>query len=362
MENLKLFYSPALDAETVRQRLLSLLVPGCLADKDLERLIDRMEERFRVYLSSYPYGLWTPGLFITDEMRGMTELYLPLAEIRRISDRFFSLSLKFTPFHAASPLHTAASWLDALERLSPLVRHANPARLFRGLMADEIWRVCFMFSVFLPKRYGGGFGRYPGQAAFLKRWLMENRMRSGSPVSCLDAACGCGEGTYELARLLLESGYSVDTFRVHGATLEPLELFAAAHGYFPHHPVREAAYRRHIQPLFAHGAAKRIAFAIEDVTKCSSGEGEVYDVILCNGLLGGPFLHRGEELMAAVSSLGKRLKPKGLLLAADRFHGGWKKLAPEGLLREIFVRAGLSLLPIEEGIGGIKRGPGTGDW
>jgi chemotaxis methyl-accepting protein methylase len=357
MENLKLCYRPTLDPEMTRQRLLDLLTSGPITDPDLERRIDRLEERFRVYLTTYPYGLWGPGLFITDEMRGMTELYLPLAEIKRIFNRFFSLSLNFSPFYAASLIHDAVSWPDALERLYPLVRQANPARLLRRLMKDEEWRFRFMFTVFLPERYGGGFGRYPEQAIFLRRWLAANRQRFAGPVRCLDAACGSGEGTYEMVMHLMDNGFAVDTFQVHGSTLEPLELFAAAHGYFPHDPVREKAFCRRIQPLFACGAMDRLVFTLGDVTRFSPGEGEGYDIIMCNGLLGGPFLHRGEELIKAVSGLGERLKPGGILLAADRFHGGWKKLVPNGRLREMLVRSGLSLLPVGEGVGGMKEAP-----
>lgn len=359
MENLKLHYGPAFEPVLVREELLRLLAPGVLSDADLERRIERLEERFAVYTSTYQYGAWEPWLHITNEMRALTEFYLPLTEIRGAFNRFFSLALTFSPFLAASPIHTTSNWLDVLEELYPLVRRANPGNLLRRLITDEELRIRFIFAIFLPRRYGGEFGRYGIQAGFLKRWLVERRSRFAGQVSCLDAACGSGEGTYELAMLLVQSGFAADSFQVHGSSVEPLELFAAAHGYFPHNPSRESAYHKRIQPLIAGGAVKRVSFFREDITAPASGAERRYDVILCNGLLGGPMLHAEEELKKAVGGLAERLEPGGILLAADRFHSGWKKVVPEDLLQGIIERAGLSLLPVEEGVGGIKHGVET---
>ncbi len=79
-----------------------------------------------------------------------------------------------------------------------------------------------------------------------------------------------------------------------------------------------------------------------------------YDIILCNGLLGGPFIHDRRELLETVRRLSLRLRARGILLAMSRFHGGWKKIAPDETLREIFRACGLKMLPVAEGVAGVK--------
>src|SRR6266571_3060385 len=188
MENLR--YRPTLDPDEIRERLGRLLVPGPLDDRDLQSRIYRLAERFRVYAARSPHGLWAPGLALTREMTGISEIYLPLDEIRRAFDRLFTLSLRFSPFLPAS------------------------------------------------------------------------------------------------AMLLLDLGYAPKNLEVHGVTVEPLELFAAAHGWFPHDPQRQAAYHRRIRRFFADGTAERIEFYREDLIEREGAAGAAYDVIICNGLLG----------------------------------------------------------------------------
>ena len=354
MEHLKLCYTPQFDQAAIERNLRDLLTPGVLSDRDLEQRIAKLAEKFRIYTACYPHGLWAPGLFVTPEMRNLTEFYLPMDGIRRAFDYLFSAALRFPPFLAASAVHSAPTWLDALNGLQPVVSSPDPALLLRGLMTDEGFRRRFIFANFLPSRYGGGFGRYPGQVELLRRWLAENRSRLAGKARCLDAACGSGEGTYELALLLMESGFATDSIHVRGVTLEHLELFAAAHCYFPHDPRRTAAYRLHTAPLRTSGAAEKILFSLEDLVVSAPAMEREYDIILCNGLLGGPFLHGPRDLQETVRGLTGRLSEKGVLLAENRFHGGWKKLAPVEALREIFRVCGLQLLQVEEGVAGVK--------
>ena len=344
MERLKLHYQPRLDKTDIEEDLQALLVSGELTDHALERRIARLAELFRTYSGCYPNGLWAPGLAVEREMRVLTEAYLPMDEIVRVFGRFFSAALKFPPFLPASIVHNSTDWLDTLQRLHPLVGRPNPALLLERLMVDEEYRRRFIFANFMPVRYGGGFGRYPGQLRFLAEWLEANRSRLAAEVRCLDAGCGSGEGTYELAQLLIDTGFPADVIHILGATLEPLELFAARHAYFPHDRAREEEYRVRIRPLFDCGAAENISFHLEELGRMDFGEGKVYDIILCNGLLGGPFIHDSEELLRIVRRLSGRLRYGGIMLAANRFHGGWKKLVSDEALREIFRECGLKII------------------
>jgi hypothetical protein len=350
----KIGYLPRFDKDSVEHDLDALLVSGILTDRDLERRIDRAAEMHLIYKRYYPYGLWAPQLSVSREMSTLTEIYIPMDEITRSFDRLFSLSLRFHPFHGASIVHGSSGWLDLLQRLEPLVKRPDPASLLQNLMVDEELRRRFVFFNFMPACYGGGFGRYPGQSRFLAGWLKENRPRLAAGVCCLDTACGSGEGTYELAQLLIDSGFPADAIHVQGTTLEPLELFAAAHAFFPHNPKREVEYRRHIGPLFDCGAAENISFYQEEVGgNCASGENK-FDIILCNGLLGGPFLHDREELEKTINRLSGRLSSGGILLAADRFHKGWKRLVSDDSLRRMLKGCGLESLPVAEGVGGVR--------
>jgi chemotaxis methyl-accepting protein methylase len=354
MNPLKLQYGPRLDESGIEEGLRPLLVPGSVKDGELARRVARLGERYRVYCGCYPYGLWAPGLAVEREMRILTEAYLPMDEILRGFDRFFSAALKFPPFRPASILHNSTDWLDILQRLQPLACRPNPASLLGRLMKDEEYRRRFIFANFMPARYGGGFVRYAGQAGFLAVWLAANRSRLAAGVRCLDAGCGSGEGTYELAQLLMDKGFALDSIYVRGATVEHLELFAAAHAYFPHDPEREEQYRQRIRPLFHCGAVERIRFHLEDLKSIDSTGEKGYDIILCNGLLGGPLLHDPEELRRTVHSLCGRLSSGGILLAASRFHGGWKKLLSDQALSEIFRACGLKMVEVAEGVGAVK--------
>ena len=218
-------------------------------------------------------------------------------------------------------------------------------------MSDGSLRRTWLFALFLPRAHGGGFDRYPAQAEYLGEWLARRRTRSGEGISCLDAACGTGEGTWELAEHLSNSGFRPGGVTIRGSSLEPLELFAAAHAAFPHDPGREREYRLRIRPLVTAGFTERMHFVREDLA-LPCGSAARYDLILCNGLLGGPLLHEPATMAQVVAGLVRRLKPGGVLLAADRFHEGWRKLVPKGKSEALLAGCGMRILEIGEGIGG----------
>jgi len=357
MEFPRLSYRPTLDPDSINQSLAELLVPGPLSDGDLNSRLDRLAGRFRLYAALSPHGLWAPGLVISREMRLAAEFYLPLEEIARAIHRLLVLSLKVDRSPPAPVFDRYASWLDVIQSLYPLARDVNPAFLLRLLMSDSSFRCRFLFALSLPRHYGGRFNRYPEQAAFLRNWLEHSRL-TGRMVRCLDAACGSGEGTYGLALLLRCTGFAPEQLTVHGATIEPLELFAAAHGWFPHDPVRQEAFRRHIDRLFTDATAEQMAFFREDLAGGQFPPREGYDIILCNGLLGGPLMNSRDSLEKAVESLCARLRPGGLLLVADRFHGGWKKRVPGDGLKRMLAGYGLKTLAGGEGVAGVKPGRG----
>jgi hypothetical protein len=48
------------------------------------------------------------------------------------------------------------------------------------------------------------------------------------------------------------------------------------------------------------------------------------------------------------------LRPGGVLLAADRFHEGWKRNIPGETLGDVFKACGLEVIEAGEGPGGLK--------
>lgn len=349
------YLQPVTDPERTRRDLRRLLVAGPIDDRDLERRIASLDRSFRAYAATVPFGLWGEGLVITAEMRAATDLLLPLAEVRRAFRRLLRLSLSAASSLDGTPLGAAASWPDCLARLDPPFRERNPARLLARLAADGELRTRFLFSLFVPRRHGANPARYPAQGDFLRRWLRAGGPGRGTPLRCLDAACGAGEGTYGLARLLLEAGFAPDAFSIVGASRDPIEIFAAVHGFFPHDPPRQEAFRLLREELRAAGTLGRLRFATEELTE-KAREPETFDVILCNGILGGPFLHGRRELERAAAELAGRLAAGGIILAADHFHGGWKRTAPSGMLGDILAGQGLSVTVAGEGIAGIRGG------
>lgn len=330
--------------------LARLLVPGRIMDDQLAACCNRLQNRFRLFCSTCPAPEWHRGLIITPELRCQTEIYLPLAEIQSAFRYLLHRSCRYKPFLPAVPLFSAFSWIDALERLQAPGFSFNPAPIIAEVAGDQALRTRFLAALFIPKRYGGGLERYPLQKRFLHEWLSN---RDKDELSVLDAACGSGEGVYELAEMSAATGFQPGATTVHGCTVEPLELVAAAHGWFPHDSVRERAVKEMIEGESRRNWSESIEFFREDICRPTENL-RFYDVVLCNGLLGGPLLNEHNALETAVKGLAQRVKKEGILLAADRFHAGWRRVIPFAELKMLFEKHGLRLIDLAEGIGGIK--------
>lgn len=349
---MRLSFVPTIEPDEIRERLGRLLTPGSLLDERLEKRIARLENRFQGYAASYPLPLWAPGLEITPEMRSLTEALFPLSEPRALFEHVLRRGCRFAPMLSGTYMESSPSWPDFLHRLSPQLPCADPAPSLRRLACDGAARSAFLFALMLPQHFGGGFDRYPRQLSWISSWMREKGSRRADGIRVLDAACGSGEGTYQVAQLLLEAGMGMGS-AVHGSTLEPIELFAGAHMFFPHAPEREREYRNRAGSLLAPCAnAPAMEFYLDRVGAPPSRE--PYDLVLCNGLLGGPLLHDPAELDSAFAGLSARVAPGGLLLAADRFHAGWRQRVPEEDLIALMQAHGLTPVDVPEGIAGKK--------
>jgi hypothetical protein len=351
---MELSFTPTHESGEALRRLDRLLVTGALRDPGLMVRIDRLAGAFQSYAGSYPLPLWAPGLVLTPEMRSLTEALFPISQVRAVFDLLLKRGCRFTPLLTGSYLHSSASWLDLLQRHKPQLRRADPAITLRELAEDGEARMRFLFALLLPHHFGGAFDRYPEQSEWLGAWLRDNAGRLGGRMRALDSACGSGEGTYGLAELMVGAGFGGEGCAVHGSTLEPIELFAAAHAFFPHDPDREREYRKRVAPLLESADPIGMEFYLDEVGRAAGGGN--YHLVLCNGLLGGPLMHDSGELARSVQALAARLAPGGVLLAADRFHAGWRLQVPAEALRALMRKNGLTPLEVPEGVGGVKTG------
>ena len=347
-------FTPSLDPGDARCRLVKLIPShpdfSCF-QSDLRRL-RRMSAAFVAFC---PPPWPSPGLCLTPEIHYQSELWFPLAELQPIFDRFLRASLGYPP-PGGTPFSEEASWAGVAAVLPPpLSCCTTPVRLMHRLLTDYEARKRYLFWSGMPKRfYGEAMDRYPQQTAIIRHWL-EQRETVEQPLRCLDAACGDGTATYGLARLLLDYGLSQEGFEVNGWTIDPLEVWAAAHCAFPHDPLRQEAFRRWALPVFASGAARSLSFRQADLLSVTPDR-QHFHLILCNGLLGGPIINKEEEMRKIIGNLAALLKPGGMVLAADNFHGGWKQKCPHHELRALFASAGLTPFEAGEGICCWKQG------
>jgi hypothetical protein len=161
----------------------------------------------------------------------------------------------------------------------------------------------------------------------------------------------------------METGYAPSEIEIEGWTLEPLEVWAAAHLRFPHDLQRETTCRSETSRLFESGYQASISFRCADLTeihclplgkrRIEGGPGQ-FDIILCNGLLGGPIINKPEDLKMVVSALASLVSPSGMLLATDSFHGGWKSKYGNAYLERLFKQMGLKCVETGEGVAGLK--------
>ncbi len=347
-------FSPvtSLDAGDASENLRKLLKADINTDR-FQNVIQRFQSSFDIYRSTCPAPFIAPGLIVTPEIRRQCQLYLPLAEITRAFNRLYRSALNYPPILTSTPFHKALSWADAFTGLpSRLQFSVNPALLLKKLLSDRDLLLEFLFESFLPRRFYGGFGRYPDQDQFIREWLGQRQKDS---LRCLDAACGTGEDSYGLANLLIERGFDAERLRIEGWTIEPLEVWAAAHCSFPHDRQRQARFREETCALFQQGYHSCLRFYCADLRNPPvPPPAERFDLVLCNGLLGGPIVNELHEMKRVVGSLSGLLAPGGILLAADSFHGGWKLQCPQQRLRALQEMNGLKTFQAGEGVGGLK--------
>jgi SAM-dependent methyltransferase len=256
---------------------------------------------------------WAPGLILTPELRTRYETYLPLADVcadlARLGDRLLPHP-SWVP-HLLRPRRVGACPLPcpdgpaSLPDLWALLPPALAGRLDLAI-ADLPALFCALAD---PPHFGTAAERYPAQQEQLAA-LCVTHPRPG--LRLLDLACGVGLGTFATAALA--RGCGLRDVHTLGLTLEPLEAWMAARQCLPHDPQRQLRLQQLADRV------PHVRFAAADVRQLPIHG--PFDLILCNGLVGGTLLHRKPDLLPLLSECARILAPGGRLLLSNRFHDG----------------------------------------
>lgn len=260
---------------------------------------------------------WAADVPVTPAQRARSEGWLPISEWLRDLRRLARWQLP-------SP-----AWLPApLRELPEPDMHAPAGTPYLSLL--DLWndlppalagRTTFAAAELLPllcaladpPRFGTDFGRYPEQLAQLRAWTPP-RHAGPRPCRLLDLGCGTGQGTLEAANTIAAATHQPVTAL--GLTREPLEAWMATTRRIPHDPERE----RRLQDFQLHPQTT-VSFIAGDACRPPLPLA-AFDIILANGLVGGPFLHAPADTFAFLHELQRVLAPGGTVFCANHFHDG----------------------------------------
>jgi 2-polyprenyl-3-methyl-5-hydroxy-6-metoxy-1,4-benzoquinol methylase len=108
-----------------------------------------------------------------------------------------------------------------------------------------------------------------------------------------------------------------------------------------------------VERILAKGGDSMISFVRRDIRNRTE-TGKRYDAVVCNGLIGGPLLNDKAMVREVIRGLAERVNRGGMFLAADRFHAGWRKSVPIGLIRAEVESAGFSIVDVGEGVAAVR--------
>ena len=258
--------------------------------RELERHNRAWSLAGRRHAENAPPPWWHRDGIVNQDIRFVYECWLPVSDFLR------------------SLLRIGRAWLPSEEWIPASLRHQHFSLPdFWGTLPEQFCnRLTFSPEEILPlfcaladpPRFGTDCGRYPQQlTAFIET--------TPPDANVLDIGCGIGLNTLELAAALPQG-------HVTGITSEHLEVWMATNRTLPHDSARQRHFTRFAQVrnvTFEVGHAENPAF-------------QGMDAVVCNGLIGGDFLHSDQQYERLLDSLETLLKPDGILWCACSFHEG----------------------------------------
>ena len=234
---------------------------------------------------------WARDIIITPELRANYEMWLPIREfLHDLKD----IGRVWLPDEECLPLPLRHKTYLSL----PDLWAALPPSLDGKLCFSPQELLAFFCALADPPRFGVVCGRYNDELALIKSLARPN-------MRVLDIACGVGLNTLEIA---VVSG--AETI---GLTTEWLEVWMATQRRLPHDPTREQdmqCFPCDLNVRFQQGRAECFAFE------------KPFDLIVCNGLIGGRFFHDEAQYTAFLDSCRNALAVGGSILLANHFHDG----------------------------------------
>ena len=267
----------------------------------LQTLLSAYNEKWAICFAQFEKFselIWSENYHPTTIERIEWERYLP---VTLYMEDLYHLSKAIVP-EASIPLvihqHKFRSIVD--------LWHILPANFQGAFTLDTENLERLLLALSSPAKFGTRLNRYPQQL----NWLKENASLIPDQLSVIDYACGTGQGTYEIAELLKCLG---KTASVTGLTIEVLDLWMAENKSVPHLDMyEEYTYTdTDCEPQFMCG----------DINSYSSKLH--FQLILCNGLIGGPFLNQDEDYLQLWKKINEQTEKNSLFITGHSFHGAY---------------------------------------
>jgi len=265
----------------------------------------------RLFCSCSSVPCWSSGTIISPELRAEYERWLPirdfLSDLARVARKILPHP-SWLPRPVRSSFQHCTRYFAAAPHSLPDLWRTLPPQLAgkAGYRPNEV--IPLLCAMADPLRFGTDTQRYPAQLDFLLSHLGD---RPGCTLAIMDLACGVGHGSLEMAQTLHRNG--VCGAMVIGLTREPLEAWMATVRRLPHDAGRG-------ERLPSCSCSSLLHFIAGDVrslpVRCC------FDVLICNGLIGGDYLCTTLQLEAFLNELRRVLSPCGVLLVANHFHAG----------------------------------------
>ena len=259
---------------------------------------------------------WVSGMVVTPAIRQAYEHYLPVG---CFLDDWIPVLHDFLPDRSWLP-DIMQKRISEMPPVQACMQYASLPDLWQtwpehlaghvGFGMDEL--LAFACASASPARHGSLGNRYPEQVSL----LLDIEALPDDCLRVIDIGCGTGQGTLGILNVLsLKARHVIGI----GITKEPLEVWMASNQQLPH--MQSMPDDLSFPDLHPHAEC---TFSTGDI--CTRIAIDPADLVICNGLLGGPALHEEHRLLQAARTLASTVKVNGYLLIGNCFHAGHEEM------------------------------------